>query len=338
MRTVSIIIPIYNAEKYLGRCLDSLLSQTFCDWEALCVNDGSTDSSKEIILDYAAKDARFRLIDKPNGGVADARNAGLDVADGEYLMFVDPDDFIHPQTLEIAVALSRRDLTDIVCWTYDRDYRSAVLSSRQDGKTLAEPLPETLRRRYEMGDVESTVTHDMVSHLTEMEKPMGVQWPIRHFYLWQFLFRSKKVSGLRFIKELTIYEDFPWLSELQLRNHPSVTITQLPLYYYYPNTSSIDMSTGAGSVRARCLMKGLLHCCHHYNESDPLKREVWSRLCKWPVIRSQLRRNLEQADPSDREELRASLENLRKEGGFNFPPGPGYWLCRLKIYFYMNAA
>ncbi len=106
MSTVSIIIPIYNAEKYLRRCLDALKWQTFDDWEAVCVNDGSRDGSAKILSEYAAQDARFRIITRPNGGVAEARNSGLAAAEGEYIMFVDPDDFIHPQTLEIAVGLS----------------------------------------------------------------------------------------------------------------------------------------------------------------------------------------------------------------------------------------
>ncbi len=335
MCTVSIIIPIYNAERYLRRCLDSIKVQTFSDWEAVCVDDGSTDASAGILSAFSDADRRFKLISKSNGGVADARNAGLDAACGEYVMFVDPDDFIHPQTLELAVGLSRADSTDIVCWTYDRVWRSGMMEGLKSGSAPEGLRPRSLSLCYDIGTVPKKVTYDMVSHLTEMEKPRGVEWPIRHFYLWQYLMRSDLVRDLRFIKELKIYEDFPWLCELQLRN-PSVTITELPLYYYYINKDSIDMSLGSGSVRARCLIAGLLHCVRLYREADAFQSAAWSRLCKWPMIRFQLRRNLELSSDADRPELRKSLLKLRREGGFDSPPGLGYWICRLKIYRFMN--
>lgn len=300
------------------------------------MDDGSTDGSAGILSAYSQRDKRFKVISKSNGGVSDARNAGLDAARGEYVMFVDPDDFIHPQTLELGVGLSRADSSDIVCWTYDRVWRSELLAGLKSGLDMESIRPRSLSVRYDVGAVPKKVSYDMVSHLTEMEKPHGLEWPIRHFYIWQFLFRSDLVKDLRFIKELKIYEDFPWLCELQLRN-PSVTITELPLYYYYTNTSSLDMSIGGGSLRARCLIAGLLHCVRLYKEADAFQSAAWSRLCKWPVIRFQLRRNLELSSPSDRPDLCSSLRKLRREGGFDSPPGIGYWICRLKIYRFMSS-
>ena len=82
MSTISVIIPVYNTERYLRRCLDSIANQTYRDWEALCVNDGSTDGSRAILQEYADRDGRFTIIDKPNGGVSDARNVGMDAARG----------------------------------------------------------------------------------------------------------------------------------------------------------------------------------------------------------------------------------------------------------------
>lgn len=101
---ISIVIPVYNAAEYLPACLDSLLAQSFTDWEALCVNDGSKDGSLAVLQQYAAKDARFRVIDKPNGGVSTARNAGLDMARGTYYCTVDADDVIPVQALAILAA------------------------------------------------------------------------------------------------------------------------------------------------------------------------------------------------------------------------------------------
>lgn len=93
---VSIIIPAYNVEKYLRECLDSALGQTFSDIEVIVVDDGSTDSTPEIIREYAARDARVKCVSQPNGGLSAARNSGLDVASGEWVVFLDSDDILSP--------------------------------------------------------------------------------------------------------------------------------------------------------------------------------------------------------------------------------------------------
>ena len=100
MPKFSIIIPVYNVAPYLRECLDSVLAQTFTDWEAICVDDGSTDDSCAILDEYAAKDVRFRVVHQPNRGVSAARNAGLDVAIGEWLAFLDGDDIFLPSLLD----------------------------------------------------------------------------------------------------------------------------------------------------------------------------------------------------------------------------------------------
>ncbi len=107
----SIIIPVYNVEAYLHQCLDSVLCQDFSDWEAVCVNDGSTDGSAAILEDYVAKDARFRLVTQPNGGLSAARNAGLDAAQGEYILFLDSDDWLVENALKVlSTNLSGEDM------------------------------------------------------------------------------------------------------------------------------------------------------------------------------------------------------------------------------------
>ena len=99
MPLFSIIIPVYNVAHYLRECLDSVLAQTFTDWEAICVDDGSTDGSGAILDEYAAKDKRFSVIHQQNSGVSAARNAGLDCAGGEWVFFLDADDILHKNCL-----------------------------------------------------------------------------------------------------------------------------------------------------------------------------------------------------------------------------------------------
>ncbi|MBA1325633.1 glycosyltransferase [Enterococcus faecium] len=98
---MSIIVPVYKVEKYLRKCVDSILAQTFTDFEVILVDDGSPDNSGKICDEYAEKDNRVRVIHKENGGLSSARNAGIDVARGKYLGFVDSDDYIDEDMYEI---------------------------------------------------------------------------------------------------------------------------------------------------------------------------------------------------------------------------------------------
>ncbi|WP_078545763.1 glycosyltransferase family 2 protein [Litchfieldia alkalitelluris] len=109
MPKISIIVPVYNVAKYLNRCITSILEQTFRDFEVILVNDGSIDNSKTICEEFAQKDSRIRVINKINGGLSDARNAGLKVSLGEFIAFVDGDDFIDPRMYEYLYRLIKEN-------------------------------------------------------------------------------------------------------------------------------------------------------------------------------------------------------------------------------------
>lgn len=119
----TIIVPVYNVSPYLESCLNSLLSQTFTNWEAICIDDGSTDGSGLILDSYAIKDKRFHVIHQPNQGVSVARNEGLKRALGAYVIMVDPDDWIEPNMLENMVEMMEITSADLgICgWTYERE-------------------------------------------------------------------------------------------------------------------------------------------------------------------------------------------------------------------------
>ena len=115
---VSVIVPVYNVEKYLRRCLDSLVNQTFKDYEVILVNDGSTDSSSDIINEYVSKYPMIKAFTKPNGGMSSARNMALDYASGEYIAFVDSDDYVELFFLEKMYEKAKNTNSDVVICDY----------------------------------------------------------------------------------------------------------------------------------------------------------------------------------------------------------------------------
>lgn len=118
----SVIIPVYNVEKYLHECLDSVLNQTFVDWEAICVDDGSSDGSRAIMEEYAHKDSRIKAVVQENAGTAAARNTGMKAAKGDYIFFLDSDDWIESHTLQILAG--RLNGEDILCFSGRRFFET----------------------------------------------------------------------------------------------------------------------------------------------------------------------------------------------------------------------
>lgn len=123
---ISIIVPIYNVGKYLPKCIESILNQTFKNFELILVNDGSTDNSGVVCDDYAKKDTRIKIIHKSNGGVSSARNAGLYVAKGEYIGFVDPDDYIDKNMYEKLYRLCIDNNSDIAICRFNREINGKI--------------------------------------------------------------------------------------------------------------------------------------------------------------------------------------------------------------------
>ena len=147
---ISIIIPIYNAEKYIDRCMQSVYAQTFTDYEIILVNDGSSDCSGEICRRYAAEDRRVTYIEKENGGAGSARNAGMDAARGEYLAFPDADDWFEPQMYGELYALAKSGGYDMVFSGVDyykqTDDGGTAYSRTQNIEAVAYSDRETCRR------------------------------------------------------------------------------------------------------------------------------------------------------------------------------------------------
>lgn len=119
---VSIVIPVYNVEKYLRQCLESVVNQTYENLEIVCVNDGSPDNSLGILEEYANRDSRFKVITIENQGLSGARNVGTEACTGEFLMYIDSDDWVDINTVELAVDAIRNHSVDLVLWNYAKEY------------------------------------------------------------------------------------------------------------------------------------------------------------------------------------------------------------------------
>ena len=119
---VSIVIPVYNVEKYLRKCLDSVLAQTYTNIEVICINDGSPDGSGFILREYAKNDKRINLIEIENQGLSGARNVGIANCKGDYVMFLDSDDWVDINTIDDAINGVKKNKTDVVLWNYVKEY------------------------------------------------------------------------------------------------------------------------------------------------------------------------------------------------------------------------
>ena len=269
MKKVSVIIPIYNVEAYLPRALDSLLAQTYDCWEAIMVDDGSTDGSGHIARQYCNRDKRFRLIRQENQGQGAARNKAMEQAGGDYVMYLDPDDSLHPQAIDICVGASLRDGSEMVCFTYDHLYRFLNKCSHRLGLGDVSPRPRHYR------DYPYHVTDNIFLHATESSNPQGVdrRWTVRHCQAWRCLLTTDLAGKARFAEGMK-YEDVPWWGEVLL-NVRRTTITRLPLYFYYPNPHSFVMSAGTAE-HIRSLSAILLQTDNLFQNATPEQRTAWN--------------------------------------------------------------
>lgn len=225
---ISIIIPVYNAEEYLDRCLESIFEQSYMSYEVILVDDGSTDSSPLICDRYSATDPRFRTIHKKNGGVSSARNAGMDLATGEYLMFVDSDDALLPEALERMMEGVAGE--DVVIGGY------TTFIGGIPGK---EVLP--LRNRSYKGAEMAAFFEDNIRRNCEMlDAP------------WSKMFRRKAVGSLRFCEDLSYAEDKLFVFTF-LASCTSACTCSTPVYAYHirPGSLGSDISSDRHLMQLR---------------------------------------------------------------------------------------
>lgn len=176
MERISVIVPVYNVEPYLRRCVDSILGQTYENLEVILVDDGSSDGSGAVCDEYEAKDSRVRVIHKENGGLSSARNAGIDASTGEYLSFIDSDDWIEPETYGYMLGLAKKYGVKLICaGRYDVD---AATGERTVG--LCPPREEKVSAgelvgRIFLWDNADSAACDKLYHRSLFE---GIRYPV----------------------------------------------------------------------------------------------------------------------------------------------------------------
>lgn len=224
MPVVSIVSPVYNVGKYLPAFIESVMDQTFIDWELLLVDDGSTDGSSEICDRYAVKDNRIKVIHKTNGGVSSARNAGIRESVGEWLMMPDPDDILLKDALQVLLSYTSEDV-DLISAGYERN---------EFGKIVMEEKPSETKK--------VSVTK-YVEEISILSPPRNIDC-----YCWNKLYRMSVImeNAVFFDVDLYFREDFLYVYRFFSHCSGNVQIISNKVYIYFMR------NTGAAVSLQRC--------------------------------------------------------------------------------------
>lgn len=225
MSKVSIIIPVYNAEKFLKKCLDSIIEQTYENIEIICVNDGSKDGSLNILKEYQEKDFRIVVINKENAGVSEARNDGIKKSTGEYVMFADADDWLEKDAVEIMYNALQEKKVDVVRGNYyiNTSYEQSELQGNMCG------LNDLVLKTDDKEFVKKVHKNLLKGNLL--------------CYVWALLIKKDVILKTSLFKKgIVMMEDSIFYNEL-MNVIDSIYFLDKPMYHYYYNPSSCTKSS-----------------------------------------------------------------------------------------------
>lgn len=222
---ISVIIPVYNVEKYLPRCLDSVIGNSYNNLEIICVDDGSTDKSNDVLKRYK-EDGRIIIVAQENGGLPAARNAGLEIATGEFISFVDSDDYIHPKFFETLMKFQLKTDADVVACTH---------------QVTTNDLPEyqkydNIREEYSLFNYDQFINHAHSEFKT---------------FVWGRIYKRTIINSNRFFVGLKTAEDVAFnMDVLSKKDDPLFCAINEPLYYYYRRADSISHTVSPSNLIA----------------------------------------------------------------------------------------
>ncbi|TDL61521.1 glycosyltransferase [Rhodococcus qingshengii] len=236
---ISVIIPVYNVEKYLTRCIESVINQSYKDIEIVLINDGSPDSSGDICDYYASNDSRIRVIHKKNEGVSQARNSGLEVINGEYIFFLDSDDYIEEDAISKFSKRAKETAADIIIGNYK-------IINENNEITVCDPF-DTLK--FANGTINKST--DKFKYF--FGKSFGRN-------VWNKLYNTKLVKDLNilFEREINYGEDFLFNLKLFI-NYPNIELLNEYTYYYFINKGSITNTYQNNLTKSNLLLLEKFH-------------------------------------------------------------------------------
>lgn len=267
---VSIIIPVYNVEQYLVRCVDSALSQTLDDIEIILVDDGSPDASPQICDDYARRFQNVSVIHKQNGGLASARNAGLKIAKGKYIFFLDSDDWLEPDGMEVLFDTAERYQVDLVKY---RAIRTGWPGCDANIPCVVEPIRELRDGYYSKQQMMEEIYPKLfaTSQLT-MGSVVGV---------WGALYRQSllRENHISFYEEVKFSEDTIFSANVIKAANSMYFIDKAGVYHYFYNPNSISKSFRSGRWDSCKQLMGLFEKDFGSNKDFDFTQEI--HYLKW---------------------------------------------------------
>lgn len=224
--TISVIVPIYKVEKYLDKCINSIINQTYKNLEIILVDDGSPDKCPQICDQYKKKDGRIKVIHKPNGGLSDARNAGMKIASGQYISFIDSDDYVSDDFIETLYDVMKSEKSDIVeCETIKFCDGEVAKAAQEEFNTLTVKTEEGLK--------------------------MLIAENGFHQHVWNKLYKAEIVKGVYFEKG-KLNEDEFWTYQI-FGKAKKISKINKPMYYYLQQRSTSIMGNTFGMRRLDAL-------------------------------------------------------------------------------------
>ena len=240
LQKVSIVVPIYNVEKYINRCVDSIINQTHKNLQIILVDDGSPDNCRKIVDEYAKQDSRIEIIHKENGGLSDARNFGVRKITGDFTLFVDSDDWLDKKMVETMVSTINKFNADIVQAAFYYAYKDHLLYDDRFYKEDSEPV---------------------IYNNNELMKELVINDKVKNF-AWGKLYKTSLIKDIPFKKDV-LFEDVFWAHNV-MKNVNKYVIIHKPLCYYLQRDDSI---VATYSIRNLDILKALKER-HKFIESN----------------------------------------------------------------------
>ena len=286
MPKISIIVPVYNVEEYIHRCIDSILAQTFTDFELILVNDGSPDQCGKICDEYAENDSRIKVIHKKNGGLSDARNAGLEIAQGEYIGFVDSDDYIEHDMYEKLIEACKEDNSQLaMCGRYKVLGEELKPMFSFKGRKIWQSR-EAIEKLLTWDNIDSSAWDKLFSRnlFEELRFPVG-KYNEDIYIMTQIIHQAGKIVHIGDAK----YYYFHRLDSITTENfsekkldllEANQKVTEL-VKKYYPH---LEMKVESFNLKGIIYLSGLLqdkHCKKEYSMSyNLIKKQLYNNIYK----------------------------------------------------------